>query len=215
MPTLAYVVQGGTDFSDKSTIVYWIIMIGQFLFGIILIALLAQILKKDYSLKNGLLLLVTGPAVSLGIAYLLGSEWQLTFFNYYLIEGFCLMIFLLLSFFQNREKGIKEQGKANVYVAAPILIGLMSLGLLSTINTGFLLSTYEGWLGILAIVGGIAVSFVGFKKNITELNSNALSGKDDFSGINGVPMFIGMILWFGRNSFLKMDFFQEVFMLAP
>lgn len=213
MPTLAYIVQGGTDFSERSNVVYWIIIIAQFLFGIILIALLAQIIKKDYSIKNGVLLLFTGPVISLGVSYLLGYEWQLTFFNYYLIEGACLIIFLVMSFFKNRKDGIEQQGKANVYIAAPILIFFLGLGLLSTINLDFLTEVYAGWLEVVAILAGILLSFYSFKKNLVALNKRAIKGSDDFSGINGIPMLIGILAWFGRNSFLEFDFFQEVFML--
>ena len=218
-PTLAYIVQGGQDFTDQPKALYWTIMIGQFLFGIILIALLAQSIKRDFSLLSGLTLLVTGPALSLGLAYLVDSTWQLTFFNYYIVEGTCFILFLFISFFKNRKKGLAEQGKANVYLAAPILIILLTLGLVSTINFDFFKSIYTGWIGIAAFAATIVVSYFGFSKNLKAVNQRAEaeldgSGESQFSGLNGVPMLLGIIAWFGRNSFVDMDFFQDIFMLG-
>lgn len=210
IPALGVVIQGWE--ADATGI----LAIAQWIFGIVLVALMVMKLPEPETKSKAVFMLLLGPVMAILLSLLAGNGIQYMLFNNYLIEGACFMMYLFVAFIKNRKRGLNTQGPWIVYVATPILFAVFGFGFFSTINTSFFTAYYSTVFDYIGLAVTILVGLYFYYHYMLKLDQkytdeDGTPNDEEMEPFRILPLLIGIFLWIFRSAFYKWDWFMDQF----
>lgn len=204
LPTLGYIAQGEQPDPDFAAWLNTTIEIAQWIFGIVLIALIVQSIKPSKKIMTVLITLLSGPIAAMLITIILQHDFMSFFFHNYLIVGASFCIFLLWTVFTRFSTGLKSHGPIGILPGIVVII-LLIIGFYSTINLEYFRANYTSTLDMVALFGITTATtawFARFLKQIEEEHKRQTNEPDRLNPIATMAMILGLLVWTVRYALI-------------